>query len=344
MRVQTKNVLQSFSRVALLGVIGCAHGGGASLTTSGLGTDDAGPPSSEDNDAGPGAEEDASGGTALIDASEPTGRPDAAGAHTVDSGADSSVGHSADAAIDSAPPVDSSVGGSDDSGGLVYDDAGVIPALIGKWTFDEGTGTTSADLSGNGHTATLVGGASWATAGKEGAGLALDGATGYVDVGVSLIDTAQSFSVLSWVKLTVVNSWEVVLSQDDVEGSLFGLKLRGDGSDEFDFDVETSDTVNPPFIVAQSTATATASAWVHLAGVYDATGAGTLTVYVDGLPRPPTSIGQSVMASTGHFVIGRGLYNDVTGSFVNGVIDDVEVHSVALTQAQVDAIYESQAN
>ncbi len=50
------------------------------------------------------------------------------------------------------------------------------------------------------------------------------------------------------------------------------------------------------------------------------------------------------MASTGHFVIGRGLYNDVAGSFVNGVIDDVEVHSVALTQAQVDAIYESQAN
>src|ERR1700683_2131135 len=97
-------------------------------------------------------------------------------------------------------------GGENDSGPVPSDDSGIGPidaaesdaeasALIGKWNFDEGTGTTSADLSGHGHPATFVGGASWASAGKEGTGLALDGATGYADVGVSLIDTAQSFTV-----------------------------------------------------------------------------------------------------------------------------------------------------
>ena len=32
---------------------------------------------------------------------------------------------------------------------------------VAHWTFDEGSGVTTADVSGNGHTGTLVNGASW---------------------------------------------------------------------------------------------------------------------------------------------------------------------------------------
>ena len=35
--------------------------------------------------------------------------------------------------------------------------------LLGLWRFDEGSGTTSVDSSGNGNTATLFNGPSWAT-------------------------------------------------------------------------------------------------------------------------------------------------------------------------------------
>jgi hypothetical protein len=271
------------------------------------------------------------------DASTPS---DAAGtspeaSNSPDAASDSAI----DALPDASTPPDASAMDSGSIDASPPSDASTVTALLAKWDFNEGTGTTSADLSGQGHTITLMGAASWSAEGKEGAALSLDGATGYADIGSTLIDTAQSFSVLCWAKLTVVNAWEVALSQDDVTGSLFGLKLRGDATNEFDFDVETSDTTNPGFVVAQSTATAVAATWVHLAGVYNATGTGTMTVYVNGAAQATAAVGQALGASNGHFVIGRGLYNTVTGSFVNGLIDEVEVHSGAMSGGGVAAIY-----
>jgi hypothetical protein len=256
--------------------------------------------------------------------------PDASG--SVDAAPDAT---SYDAAsIDAAAPDASAVDGS-------VADAASSTTLIGAWTFNEGTGTSSADLSGNGHPAVLTGGATWAT-GKEGTGLALNGTTGYADVGVALVDTTKSFSVVSWANLTIVNAWAVVVSEDDVIGSLFGLKLRGDNSNQFDFDVETSDVMSPGFVVAQATSTAQASTWVHLAGVYDADGAGTMKMYVNGAPEATAAVGHTLLGATGHLVIGRGLYNGATGSFVNGTLDEVAVYAGALSDAQVAAMYAAQ--
>jgi len=217
-----------------------------------------------------------------------------------------------------------------------------VPAPLGAWGFDEGSGTTSADLSGHGHTAALVGGAAFTAAGKQGGGLALDGTSGYADVGLPLVDTAASFSVLAWANLAAIGAWEVVLSEDDTTGSLFGLKLRGDGSNQFDFDAERTDVTSPAFVVAQSTTVAQTSTWVHLAGVYDATGNGTLTLYVNGAVQANAAVGQPLLSATGHLLVGRGLYNGVQGSYVHGTVDEVAVYGTALTGAQVAAVYASQ--
>ena len=47
-----------------------------------------------------------------------------------------------------------------------YTTAGPPSGLAGAWGFNEGTGTTTADSSGNGNTATLVNGPTW-VAGKS---------------------------------------------------------------------------------------------------------------------------------------------------------------------------------
>jgi hypothetical protein len=319
--MRTRTDLHTLSGIALLLVAGCATGddGGGPLYG---GSDDASP-------ANGGRDVGSPTDAAVPDSARPPKGVDAASDSTSDS-----TGQ----VFDAIAPADT---GGDEVSPLA-DDAGPAPALIAKWAFDEGTGTSSADLSGHGHTATFVGGASWAAAGKEGTGLALDGTSGYADVGAAVIDTTQSFTVLCWVKLAVVNAWEIAVSQDDVTGSLFGLKLRGDATNAFDFDVETSDATNPGFIVAQSTTVATTQTWFHLAGVHDASGSGALLIYVDGALQANAAIGASVLASSGHFVMGRGLYNGVNGSFLNGTLDEVEVHAAALTGAQVAAIYAAQ--
>jgi hypothetical protein len=54
--------------------------------------------------------------------------------------------------------------------------------LVGAWTFEEGAGTTTADISGNGHDA-LLSGASWTTNGRYGNALLFDGINDLVTIG-----------------------------------------------------------------------------------------------------------------------------------------------------------------
>jgi len=78
--------------------------------------------------------------------------------------------------------------------------------------------------------------------------------------------------------------------------------------------------------------------------VYDPaanSGAGALIVYVNGASEAKASVGQALLGATGHFLIGRGRYNGGNGSYLNGAIDEVVVHGVALSDAQVKSLYDA---
>ena len=62
-----------------------------------------------------------------------------------------------------------------------YTAAAPPSGLAGAWGFNEGSGTTTADASGNGNTATLLNGPTW-VAGKYGNGLSFDGANDNLSV------------------------------------------------------------------------------------------------------------------------------------------------------------------
>src|SRR3990167_283101 len=72
--------------------------------------------------------------------------------------------------------------------------------LVGYWNFDEGSGATVADSSGNGNTGTLTNGPTWTT-GKIGQALSFDGSNDYVDAGTgSSLNLASSLTVSAWIK------------------------------------------------------------------------------------------------------------------------------------------------
>ena len=67
------------------------------------------------------------------------------------------------------------------------------------WKFDEGSGTSVADSSGNGNTGTLVNGPLW-TAGRVGNALFFDGIDDNVTVPDSTsLDLSSSFTLSAWV-------------------------------------------------------------------------------------------------------------------------------------------------
>jgi hypothetical protein len=237
-----------------------------------------------------------------------------------DAGSDASI----DAAIDG--PADAGTDGS------------VVPVgAIGIWSFDENTGTSAADSSGMGHTATLVGGATWAP-GKSGSGLSLDGATGFADLGASIVDLTRSFSVTCWLKFNSVPGWQTAISQEGTQLSVFTLKKRDDNA-KFDIDFPGQD-VNDPNIwtVAQSTTAPAVSTWYHLVGVYDL-GGQKARIFVNGVLED-SQTSNIVLPAPGHTIVGRSRWQGASTAYFSGVIDDVRIFPRALGDAEVVGLYE----
>jgi hypothetical protein len=72
--------------------------------------------------------------------------------------------------------------------------------LIAYWKFDEYSGTTAQDASGNRRTGTLAGNPVW-TGGQFGAGLAFNGADSYVSMATAVpVVEASNFTISAWVR------------------------------------------------------------------------------------------------------------------------------------------------
>jgi hypothetical protein len=86
------------------------------------------------------------------------------------------------------------------------EDSAPTSGLVAHWKFDENSGTSAADSSGNGHTGTLTSGATWST-GQSGSATSLDGADDYAQVGAqsSLVMTSTA-SFSAWIYPTGAGS------------------------------------------------------------------------------------------------------------------------------------------
>src|SRR5206468_1596134 len=126
--------------------------------------------------------------------------------------------------------------------------------LVGQWKFDEASGTTASDASGNGHSATLVGGPSW-TVGKVAGAVNLSGSGQWVDTNASLLDTSGDYSVSAWLLLYRIDGWFTAVSQDGTNVSSFYLQhTHPDQGGRFALTSHSSDSTNNPGAWARSSA------------------------------------------------------------------------------------------
>jgi RHS repeat-associated protein len=89
---------------------------------------------------------------------------------------------------------------------LITAEASLTPAptsgLIAHWKFDENTGTTTADSSGNGHTGTLANGPAWTT-GQTNAALSFDGSNDQILNNGA--DVTNNFTISFWAQPTTTH-------------------------------------------------------------------------------------------------------------------------------------------
>ena len=207
--------------------------------------------------------------------------------------------------------------------------AAAAPALTGHWTFDEGTGTTAADSSGNNDPLTLEDGASWGpgTVGPHSLAVSTPSQQ-YAQSAGPVIDTTQSFTVSAWVYLTSTSGYQTFVSQDGTQISGFFLQLRAD-TGRFAFTRPAYDSPKALGIIASApNIIPQPNEWYHLAGVYDAARQ-TISLYVNGALQQTVSYVPN-WGATGPLAVGRGFFNSGMVDFVSGNIDDVRTYAGAL--------------
>ncbi|MER6496079.1 LamG-like jellyroll fold domain-containing protein [Streptomyces griseorubiginosus] len=205
-----------------------------------------------------------------------------------------------------------------------------LPTPSAHWTFDEGSGTTAADTSGNAHTATLQGAAGWGT-GKVGAHSLNLTAGGNATTAAPVVDTSAAFSVSAWVNLAQLGGYQTAVSIDGKVVSAFYLGLRDD-TGTFAFARLASDATQGAAVAAAASAPAVGT-WTHLVGVYDPS-AGVTRLYVNGVLEGETAYAAG-WAGTGATAVGRALYGGGQVDQFHGQIDDVQLFPTALTSDQV---------
>lgn len=206
------------------------------------------------------------------------------------------------------------------------------------WTFDQDSGSTVTDATGNGNNATLVGDkAAWTKSAKVGTGALSLGGASYAEAPGAVIDTTRSFTVTAWVNIAAMDKQhnQTFVSTDGNEISGFYLMLYHSGS-RFVFNRADSDDKSATRTMAGASFAAVPNTWYHLAGVYDAD-AKTLSLYVNGNLEQTVPYDKAWQA-TGKTAIGRGFYGHANVDFVNGTIDDVRLYSSVLTAAQIAAL------
>lgn len=210
-------------------------------------------------------------------------------------------------------------------------------ALIGHWKFDEASGLTANDSSGQGNHGNLNGAVTLGSAGIAGnAATFAPGSTGYIRMGNVHGLTASSFTLSAWVKTTSTSSMYVAGKHDAgyFNGYFLGTGTGGGyGTPNKAYAYQSNAPGGEPI----STSNVNTGAWWHVAMVYNIP-SNTTTIYMNGVlehTRPRIGIGSNPR----DFTVG-GLFNG--GQYVGayeGMIDDVQLYDQALTSNQVEFLF-----
>lgn len=217
-------------------------------------------------------------------------------------------------------------------------------ALVGWWKFDENTGTTTADSSGNNNTGTLVSSPSWGT-GKYGSALTFNGSNyNYVTIPISSSLNLTSAGTLAlWEKTSATATGYETLAGNvnwwaDYAG--FDISLNSSGG----FNVEVADTSGG---LSEKETTPSQryddQKWHHLVFSWSGIGTNTGKLYADGLLVDQFNITNNAVSNVYPFSIGTscgGCNGTTTAHFFTGTIDDVRVYNRALTAGEVYELYE----
>ena len=180
---------------------------------------------------------------------------------------------------------------------------------------DEGSGTTTADESGNGHVG-IIHGATWIT-GISGNALELDGLNDYLFVNsTNILNSVNAVTIACWIKVDSTPQLRYFVNTNG-----FGLFQEGNYTG---LAISVSATNNAKGQVQLGT-------WVQITGTYDGND---IVFYNNGVFQASTNWPGTM--SLGHLLFVIGFFNN---EYWEGAIDELCVWNRVLTAEEVEIHY-----
>jgi hypothetical protein len=193
--------------------------------------------------------------------------------------------------------------------------------LVAAYSFNETSGTTVTDASGNNNTGTISG-ATRTTVGKFGGALVFNGTTARVTINdAPSLRLTTGITLEAWVFPTAtLKGWRAIVDKNVDGYYLMASSDQGNPAGGGTFTAGNQNTFGP--------STLAVNVWTHLAATFDGV---TVRLYVNGVQVASQAQTTPLTPTTGTLQIGADSY----GEFFAGRIDEVRVYNRALSQGEI---------
>ena len=194
--------------------------------------------------------------------------------------------------------------------------------LVAAYGFEETSGTTALDASGNGNSGTLAGAVSSAS-GHSGRAMSFDGVNDVVTVADSdTLDASTALTIEAWL-YPQSTGWRTALLKESAGGLAYALYASTNNSLP-SLEIQASATTELRGATSLPT-----NRWSHLTATYDGA---TMRVYINGVLSSSRAASGPITSSSGALRIGG---NSIWGEYFRGRIDEVRIYRRTLTAAEI---------
>ena len=210
----------------------------------------------------------------------------------------------------------------------------VTDGLVAYWAFDDGTGDTASDSSGNGHDGTLMGDPQWTKEGYFGGALEFDQAGDEVNVPYHKDLNQETFTITAWANVEPGSGGHRAVISGRDEPPVSGYIIYAEPGNKWQFWTGVGNRWAPITGPAINL-----GEWDHLAGTY---ADGKQKFYVNGELAGEVDA-QPTLNTKQEFLIGAGANERANHEYLfKGKIDEVRVYGHALSEAEITAVMETQ--
>ena len=199
-----------------------------------------------------------------------------------------------------------------------------------SWHFDEGSGTSVEDSSGNGNNATIYGTANWVDDGRPGSALEFDGSSTYIDCGSDTSLQSPTGSIEFWMKADTTDTMMDVVNVFEDSYQNF-LLIRRSYNNKIYILIE-DDNVAKINLYANTIIADTD--WHHVVVTQDGTG---IKIYIDG--QESSLSGTNSAYWTDHLSLSGTWFGKGHWTSFDGLLDEAKIYNRALSSSEISQHY-----